>query len=103
MQKHRIKTLYCNRQALEKKAGLSLFSREATKLSQELQRRRAEGTQIIIIIIIIIINSLTHLYFIDLFSSVYWSMQLHSCMSVSNKLTYLLSSLPTTSVDCAVK
>ena len=40
VQKHRIKSLYCNRQALEKKAGLSLFSREATqptsKLSQEL-------------------------------------------------------------------
>ena len=50
-QKHRIKTLYGNRQALEKKAGLLLFSREATQptsmLSQELQRRRAEGTQIL--------------------------------------------------------
>ena len=30
VQKHRIKWLYCNRQALEKKAGLSLFSRKAT-------------------------------------------------------------------------
>ena len=42
VQKHRIRSLYCNRQVLEKKAGLSLFSREATqptsKLSQELQR-----------------------------------------------------------------
>ena len=78
MQKHRIKSLYCNRQALEKKADLSLFSREATqptsKLSQKLQRR-AEGTQILhsdwleymvwqqivivlsLIIIIIIINT----------------------------------------------
>jgi len=33
VQKHRIKTLYCNRRALEKKAGLSLFSREATQLT----------------------------------------------------------------------
>ena len=68
VQKHRIKSLYCNRQALEKEASLSLFSREATqptsKLSQKLQRRRAERTQIlhsdwleyIIIIIIIIIT-----------------------------------------------
>ena len=30
VQKHRIKS-YCNRQALEKKAGLSLFSRKATQ------------------------------------------------------------------------
>ena len=56
MQKNRIKSLYCNRQALEKKAGLSLFSREDTqptsKLSQEFQRWRDEGIQIIIIVII---------------------------------------------------
>ena len=41
VQKHQNKSLYCNRQALEKKAGLSLFSREAaqlmSKLSQKLQ------------------------------------------------------------------
>ena len=79
MQKHRIKSLYCNRQAREKKADLSLFSREAieptSKRSEEIQRWRAEGTQILysdwleymvwqqivivlsLIIIIIIINT----------------------------------------------
>jgi len=49
VQKHLIKSVYCNSQALKRKAGI--FSREATqptsKLSQELQRWRAEGTQIL--------------------------------------------------------
>jgi len=35
VQKHQIKSLYCNRQALEQ-TGLSLFSREATQRTSKL-------------------------------------------------------------------